>query len=597
MVEGEKSFPCKSFTRVRPFTKAEAEVAPAESPLPREIITWDRGQCLTVLDAEKNFAPRKNGTFRLSNILWSFEDDEVKDIKPVNQASVYKQCVAPTLASLSQGYSMAYMVAGAASSGRFYTMFGNLPKDPAVGTPDEGLLFRFARNVFPEIEKVKEEESVLTCEMQAFEISGENYVDCLAPAKKGSGKEVELKLVPSPEGPKLAGAHTVYVSTTEDLLKQFTRLHPIMKKRSNSTCTICLKFTETFEFNDPELEGQPVRKSRHFYALFVLLRHTPAAFTRCLTVAVEHDTGANPLAKVPVREAALTRLYPDIFLQGYALNVISCVSPYFEHAKETLNTLSFSEAVQQLVGKPKRHQDAKLLEMRRLAEEVKELKTEVRKKNDSMAIVQKEVNAREMELIKKEEIHARAREDLDLAKEDLQLAIIGRNYQVDKSLRARKEIQLEIDSEKKQIKAIQREIDHQNDERDKVLHAVRQAELRVAALETHIETEKKNKEEYNRRVEAIKNMEREIEQMEIFNSSPLEEQEKVVLMELAAEMKESGKSEGISKEIAIENDAIKALDGEINALEPTYQQIEKAEAVAKTVPEKKDAPEGCCLVM
>lgn len=519
---GEKLFPCRHFTRVRPFTAQEARIAPADCPIAREIIKWDGGETLTVLDPNNHFSPRKNGSYRVGPVLWSFEDDEVPEVKPVKQSEVYDRVVAPVIPQIVNGYSTAFLVAGGASSGRLYTMYGG----DVEGT-DRGILFRFSEDIFREIERKKEEDSELTCEMQAIDMIGDTYIDCLAPPPKKGVKETELKLVSSPDGPKLQGAHSVDISGAENLRFQLRKLFLTVGKR-NSTHTISLKFTETFEFADPDNQGQPVRKSRRFRVLFALLRNVPAGFARCVQVAVEHDSGENPMAKVPVRESALTRLYPELLMQGYALNVISCVSPFFEHAKEDMNTLSFATKIQHLIGRPKRVQDSSLLEMRRLADEVKDLKTEVRKQNESVNIVQQELNAREMELMKQEEIYQRARENLALAKEDLQIAIIGRNYQVDKSRRARKAIQQELDEEKKAIKALQRELDQQSLKNEAAMRKVDDIDSRTEVLQTRVEREAANEAEYRRRLEVYEAEEKKVEELENFNSAAPEEQERIV---------------------------------------------------------------------
>eukprot|EP00796_Vickermania_ingenoplastis_P011070 gene11070-7701_t len=555
----EKLIHCRAFTRVRPFTEEELRVPPADCPIAREILRWDGGESLTVLDHTNRFQARKNGTYRVGPVLWSFVDEEVPEVKPATQADVYSRVVAPVIPQIVDGYSTAFLVAGGASSGRLYTMYGD-----GVDTPNRGIVCRFAEDIFQALEKKKEEESEMTCEMQAIDINNEAYVDCLATAKKGA-KESELKLVSSPEGPKLQGATTVEVSGSLDFKNHLRKFFQTVGKR-NSTHTISLRFTETFEFSDPENHGQSVRKSRRFRVLFALLRNVPAAFQRCVQVAVEHDSGENPLAKVPVREAAFTRLYPEVLQQGYALNVIACVSPFFEHVKENLNTLTFCTKVQQLIAKPKKQQDASLLEMRRLADEVKDLKTEVRKQNESMNIVQQELNAREMELMKQEEAYERAKENLKLAKEDLQIAIIGRNYQVDKSRRARRCIQMEMEAEKRAIHDLQKKIDKRNDENAGALKSIKDTEERAAALERRIEKEQRNEAEFRARLSVFLAEEKKIQAMEDFNVAAPAEQERIV--------REGGLgTETENRELQRQHELSSAMEKEVAESRAAYEQV------------------------
>lgn len=625
----DKTFTSRVFTRVRPFTAEEAKIPPADCPIAREILKWDRSETITVLDHVNRFHPRKNGTFRVGPVLWSFVDPEVPEVKPATQEDVYTRVVAPTVDQVVEGYSTAYLVAGGASSGRVYTMYGD-----GDSGPNRGIIYRFAEEVFVKLDKSKEDDSELTCELQAIDINNESYMDCLA--KKGS-KESDLKIVSSTaEGTRLQGAVTVSISGQRELITYLNRLAQTVGKR-NSTHTVSLKFTETFEFADPENQGQPVKKSRHFRVLFVMLRNTPAAFQRCVQVAMEHDSGENPMAKVPVREAAVTRLYPELLQQGYALNIISCLSPFFEHVKENLSTLTFTMNVRHLIAKPRKHQDASLLEMRRLADEVKDLKTEVRKQNESMNIVQQELNAREVELMKQEEAYARAKENLKLAKEDLQIAIIGRNYQVDKSRRARRRMQQDLEAEKKKITELQKQLDAQEVVNSAAMQRIKETESRVAALETRIAKERSNEQEHRKRLDVYLAEEKKIQDIEDFNSASPQEQERIVRAEGSGSESEKGelqhqkaltdtsdeklaalkkqydkvvtqeeaaqscnaekeKMVKMENEMAAMEEEIAAMQKEMNAMQKELETEQKEEEVKSVKTSKKDA-DKCCIVM
>lgn len=629
MSSDDKLFPSRVFTRVRPFTKEEASIAPVDCPIAREVIQWDKGKCLTVLDHTNSFKPKKGGKFRVDSVLWSFEDEEVMEIKPVLQEETYKRVVKPVLSQIVEGYSTAFLVGGAASSGRVYTLYGDGPDGPG-----RGLIFRFAENIFNEIEKEKEPESILTCEMEAIDMVGDSsFIDCLAPgggsnsASKKSGGGMgspshaatpgsptaagELKLTATPDGTKLQGATTVEISGAKALRTQLVKLFNSVRKH-NTTHTVSLKFSETFEFEDPESEaGARIRKSRRFRVLFVLLRNLPAAFARCLQVAVDHDTGESPMATVPVRETALTRLYPDLLRQGFALNVVSCVSPFFEHSKDSVNTLDFTTKVMQLVGKPKKKEDARLPEMRRLMVEVKTLKTEVRKQNDAMEVVQQELNAREIELMKQEGASAKAQENLALAKEDLQISIIGRNYQVDKSRRARKAMQKLLDNEKKAIKALQNEADNFEKENKESLSHVKEINRKRDATLAVIDKESLLAAEYQSLSHALEEEEEQVKKLEDFAGLPREEQKKKLKEELNA--RESSQEElttilnslktqlaeeeleykkVVEKEKQANQNSPEELKKEIDAIDAKIQNLE---ALNQSKSAEKNG--GCCLVM
>lgn len=637
MSSADKLFPSRVFVRVRPFTKEEATIPPADCPIAREVIQWDKGKSLTVLDHLNHFKPRKNGKFRVDSVLWSFEDEEVPEIKPVSQEEVYRRVVKPVLPQIVEGYSTAFLIAGAAGSGRVHTLYGDSPEGSG-----RGLVFRFAEDIFKEIEKRKEPESVITCEMEAIDMVGDStFIDCFAsggsggeggkfssPPKKfgggiasspnSGGAPGELKLISTPEGPKLQGARTLQIKNAKSLTNQLTKLFTSAARRS-ITHTISLKFTETFEFEDPDSTadngggGACIRKSRRFRVLFVLLRNVPAAFARCLQVAVEHDTGESPMAAVPVRETALTRLYPDILRQGYALNFISCVSPFFEHAKDSISTLEFSTKVMQLIGKPKKQEDARLPEMRKLLEEVKTLKTQVRKQNDAMKVVQQELNAREIELIKQEGASAKAQENLNLAKEDLQLAVIGRNYQVDKSRRARKKMQKVLDFEKKAIRTLQKEADDFSKANAESLAVVKTAQSNADKFMERVEKENIMAAEYQSLLSDLEKEERELYKVEEFNRLPKEEQKRLLLeeMEKCEESDEAleAMEEALKLQIAeVEPEYLRLLEKEKQVSLRTSEgllkeitvidgEIVKLEARLSLSKDSKQPSKGCCILM
>lgn len=589
MSSDDKLFPSRVFTRVRPFTKEEASIASADCPVAREVIQWDKGKCLTVLDHTNSFKPKKGGKFRVDSVLWSFEDEEVLEIKPVLQDETYKRVVKPVLSQIVEGYSTAFLVGGAASSGRVYTLYGDGPDGHG-----RGLIFRFAENIFSELEKEKEPESILTCELEAIDMVGDStFIDCLAPGggsnsapKKpavGMGTPThaasagsptasgELKLTSTPDGPKLQGATSIEVNDAKALRTQLVKLSNSVRKH-NTTHTVSLKFSETFEFEDPESETSArIRKSRRFRVLFVLLRNLPAAFARCLQIAVDHDTGESPMATVPVRETALTRLYPDLLRQGFALNVVSCVSPFFEHAKDSINTLDFTTKIMQLVGRPTKKEDARLPEMRKLMVEVKTLKTEVRKQNDAMEVVQQELNAREIELMKQEGASAKAQENLNLAKEDLQIAIIGRNYQVDKSRRARKAMQKLLDTEKKSIKALQNEADDFEKENKESLSHVKEINGKRDKTLAVVDKESLLTVEYQSLCHALEEEEEQVKKLEDFNALPKEEQKKKLQAEMNAR-------EGSQEELTA---ILNSLKTQLAEEEVEYKKVMEKEKLAK----------------
>jgi hypothetical protein len=578
---------CRSFVRVRPYTPSEAKVCPEGSAIPRTIIDWDGDETISVLDAQNNFVLRRNAIFPVGKVLWSFKEPDgsfpsAAHKKIATQQDVYNQVVAPMIPAIVEGYNTAFCVAGASSSGRFYTLYGN-----DMEGAGRGILPRFAEDILAAFKRNEETNSTLSVEVEAVDIMGEAYVDLLAEGRRLATEQQDgLKLQSTPAGPRLIGVNRVEVESVAELQKTIKQLARIVEKR-NCTHTVSFRFTETFEFEDPENYNQSVSKSRRVQVLFVLMRNMPSPFQRCIDVAVEHDSGENPLAKVPVRESAFTRLYPSLLQQGFHLNFICCISPYYEYGREDINTLQFSLKVKQLKGRPKLSQDESLVEMRRLADELKDLKVEEKKANEAMVVVQNELNAREVELMKQEANYNKAANDIIESQHNVKLATIGRNFEADRSNRVKKQIDKELNAKRAEIKKFQATQTSTQEATNKLMRDADDAKVRAEATEKKVEKQKENCAIYEQRLQAYEADEREVEEIEAFNLASPDEQKAILI----AESGEKGRAEAEMQRIERERSAAKAADNtaeRVRALQADYDHAYEMSAPSR---EKKELEE------
>ncbi|KAG5464364.1 hypothetical protein LSCM1_00547 [Leishmania martiniquensis] len=570
---------CRSFLRVRPFTPSEAKVCPEDCAIPRGILEWDGDTVISVCDPQNYFEVRRNAIFSVGEVLWSFQEPgdatskSAKKQRPATQQDVYNRVVAPMIPAIVEGYSTAFCVAGASSSGRFYTLYGSEPEGA-----NRGILPRFAEDILTFFEKNAQSNSSLSVELEAVDISGETYVDLLAVGRPGSNKAAadSLKLQSTPSGPRLIGVNSVDVTNAPELLKTIKQLHRIVEKR-NCTHTVSFRFTETFEFEDPENANQSVSKSRRVHVLFVLLRNMPPAFRRCIDVAVEHDSGENPLAKVPVRETAFTKLFPSLLQQGFHLNMISCVSPYYEHMREAINTLQFSAQVKQLKGKPPLLQDESFVEMRRLADEVKDLKVEERKTNEALSVVQNELNAREVELMTQEANYNKVTNSILELQHEVKLATIGRNMEAERSNRVCKELNTELNMKRAEIKEFQQLQMAADASAKKLMRDADDAKVRAEAMESRVKKQKENMTIYEQRLSEYREEDELTERIEAFNIASPDEQRNILIKE--SEEKKNADLE--VHKIELDRSAAKTLDRtneRMRAIQAEYDEVYNAAA-------------------
>ncbi|GET93613.1 hypothetical protein, conserved [Leishmania tarentolae] len=575
-----KSSTCRSFVRVRPFTSSEAKVCPEGNVIPRGVLKWDGDNTISVLDPQNDFEVRHNGIFPVSEVLWSFQEPGEETLKssnkkrPDTQQDVYNRVVAPMIPAIVEGYSTAFCVAGASSSGRFYTLYGS-----GVEGAHRGILPRFAEDIISSFKTNAQTNSSLSVELEAVDISGETYVDLLATGRHGGANQNStdsLKLISTSSGPRLVGVNSVDAEGAPELLKAIQKLHGIVEKR-NCTHTVSFRFTETFEFEDPENIDQSVSKSRRVQVLFVLLRNMPSAFQRCIDVAVEHDSGENPLAKVPVRESAFTKLFPSLLQQGFHLNIISCVSPYYEHMREDMNTLQFSVKVKKLKGCPQLLHDESFAEMRRLADEVKGLRVEEKKTHDALSVVQNELNTREVELMKQEANYNKTMNEIAQSQNQLKLVTIGRNMEAERSNRARKQINTELNKKRGEIKEFQQMQNSLDAAAKKQMRDADDAKTRADAVETMLKKQKENTAIYENRLNEYKEEDRKTERIEAFNVATPDEQRRLLI----DDSDEKKNADAEIQKIELERASARGLDKieeQMRAIQADYDIAYKAAA-------------------
>lgn len=595
-------YPCRSFVRVRPFTEDEAIVCPGDSRVPRETLVWDGHDTLTVLDAHDNFAPRRNGVFAVGNVLWSFRDDAVPHVPITSQADVYRRVVAPALPAILDGLDVAFCVAGAAGSGRCHTLYG-----PSVDGEERGLLPRFADELFDLLDRRANRDSTMLVELEAVDVSGETYVDLMAmrsshhtpssPHAHGAARglshafgtnvsrgSLSSGTIPTAAADEALKVHMVegevrLQNVTQVELKGAADFRTVLRQlmrtvtKRNTTHTIRLRLTETFEFDNVENVNQPIRKSRRSQVAFMLLRNMPSAFQRCVDVAVEHDSGENPLAKVPVRETAFTKLFPELLQQGCILNIISCLSPYYEHARESMHTLQFACKVRRLKAMPRVHEDESLVQMRRLADEVRNLKDTEKKQNAAIATVQHEINSREAELMRQEQQHALAVQEVEEEQNAVRLAAIAVNVQRAKTQHYRHATAKELTHVSAVVAKQRRELAEQEASLGESTRTLEQTRARVEQLRHDAAEQQSMIQLCEVSMKEHQCLVDQLAAVEAFNASSPEEQKRLIVEECAEVCALEAELAKVRAETAAVQAETQQMESDIAALQTDYDAV------------------------
>eukprot|EP00744_Colponema_vietnamica_P004223 GILI01006343.1.p1 GENE.GILI01006343.1~~GILI01006343.1.p1 ORF type:complete len:707 (+),score=173.91 GILI01006343.1:74-2194(+) len=394
----------RNFVRVRPFKDKEANTKPPEQVMPRPAIEFN-GAALTIVDPAKQFkVPLKNAKanpYESENIIWSFIDPLETEIErkameaassrniPQMQADVYRKVVEPLFPSILEGYSAAFIVLGAADTGKATTMFG----DETWAATNLGLFPRFIEDLFIKFNEKVRGETTLKFEASCVEVIGtareEKFVDLLK-------KSADLKVVDTEtEGVILEGSARVTCESASDIIEQVKKAVKPVRARKNSSYAITIHITDTTTYKNLENpNAAPKILSRRSAVSFSILRalHSNATFARCVDNAVERDTGVNTRSKPPTRDSCWTRLFADVFLQKLNVTTISCVSPYYEHVKESAVTLEYAKKLGDIRTFPCLRTDQTEVEYRRLADEIHNLDESVNQANQTIQIIQDEID-------------------------------------------------------------------------------------------------------------------------------------------------------------------------------------------------------------
>ncbi|KAG8347798.1 Microtubule binding Kinesin motor domain [Trypanosoma vivax] len=562
------------FVRVRPFSAAEAKVCPEDSPVPRETILWDDNRRLTVLDAANNFHPRRNGHFDVEKVLWSFVDEERPSTVVHMQKDVYDAMVAPALPRIVDGLNTAFCFMGSTGSGRAYSLYGE-----DVDSIHCGVLPRFVQEIFTAFKREKRENSTVVCFVEAIDVlPNDTYVDLLAKKRKSqSSGSSDFKIVQDPiEGTRLQGVTRVEAAKAADVMPILRQLSRGVSKR-NACHTVMLRLVETFEFTDPEQADQVVTKSRRASVLFALLRNMPSAFHRCIDVAIERDSGENPMAKVPTRDTAFTKLFPDLLQHGFYLNFLCCVSPFYEHAREAMQTLTMATKLVKIKCHPRPVQDEALTEMRNLAAEVKNLKSEMMKQSESTQIVQHELNMRELALMKQETSHQQSLQRLRVVLDQLAMAKLAIKINISRTRMHRA-------MHKKLVTATNRTLEQAQTQKKEAELALKAREKevveinkRIKLLEGQLEKEKAETAAHEAAIEERQKRVEEMKEMRLFIAASNEERITILKKKALAETQASSASEQNEKEVEEVEEALKKASQRCAIIEPAFTLVQEEE--------------------
>lgn len=613
----------RSFIKVRPYKDKEGSTKPPDQIVPRPALDYN-GKALTILDPKTFKGPLKTARVNTfdgpDNVIWCFVDPLETEIErkaaeaagtrivPQAHADVYQRVVEPVWPSILEGYGSAFVVLGGAETGKATTMFG----DDKWSDTNKGIFPRFVEDVFVRFQEKARGDTALKFEVSCVEIPcaarEEKFIDLLN--KKTPSADLRVADTEN-EGLILEGSARMYCENAQDMIECVRKaVRPLRaRKTSNYAITVHVCMTTTYKNLENPL-APPKILSRRLAISFSVMRSifTNATFARCIDNAVERDTGANAKSKPPTRDSCWTKLFADIFLQKLNVTMITCVSPYYEHAKENGNAFEMAKKLGEIKTFPVLRADQSEVEYRRLADEIHNLDNEVNSTNQTIDFIQNEIDKCHNEYEEASSANAEAFQECQRSKTATKAYAAGRVREVakgKKKIAAEKSI---VDGLDKDIAGLKEETNSTLESEEATRGERQSADDRIAKIQTDIDKQTNANKIYEAELETFVSEENAVKEKEEYTvkaSADFEEtkltlvQKTISLKGEAPALQEEAKKaqENLAAQKAEESKSSAELEHQRKrkkALEDKKAELAKIKAdIARTLKEAQNIEAEC----
>eukprot|EP00759_Apiculatamorpha_spiralis_P038132 PhF_6_TR37566/c0_g2_i1/m.55667/K10392/KIF1; kinesin family member 1 len=406
----------KVVCRVRPFNHREIALQSDGIPL-RSVIAM-HGRDTIFLDHKKEFSEIERFKFDFS--IWSIPESQqsAPESQVCSQKDVFEMVGEPTLHQCWDGYNTCFFAYGQTGAGKTYTMMGN--KD------QPGIIPRLCQELFLSVERQKEKNATATpdnaaaeplkeyiVEARFMEIYNERVQDLLWElnpeylSHTKSGSEIDrtnlkVRLFPD-KGPDVVGITTITVQNWEECMQlietginnrtvaatkmndESSRSHSIFRLSLTQHTKILPKkqfekltvMTRSSMINLVDLAGS--ERNKKSQAQGQQLKEA-AAINKSLTCLKQViDALVERKTVIPYRDSLLTWLLSESLGGNSKTFMLACVSPHYDNAEETLNTLRYALRTQGIQCKAQINDSDDMKKMERLKGELAKLQEEMEK--------------------------------------------------------------------------------------------------------------------------------------------------------------------------------------------------------------------------
>eukprot|EP01061_Rhynchopus_euleeides_P024149 TRINITY_DN38_c0_g2_i1.p1 TRINITY_DN38_c0_g2~~TRINITY_DN38_c0_g2_i1.p1 ORF type:complete len:1023 (+),score=472.43 TRINITY_DN38_c0_g2_i1:111-3179(+) len=458
----------KVFLRVRPFNTREIRIhGEHNDSMLRSIIDMPDGPHGMVHfmerlkndeDGDEEFVSKE--TFEFDRGLWSItEEQQPYKHEFCDQENVFEYMGSPALAQAWKGFNTCIFAYGQTGAGKTHTMMGHFTCTDGQLTGHPGVIPHLCKELYRSIETRQaeaNEKKVITLayetELCAYEIYNEKVRDLFYTHTPGRKAKDELRVRKHPlDGPFVDGISKLSPESWEDCIadieegnaQRTTGATAMNAESSRSHSVFQIKFTQIETSIPQERFEKPVTNRKYSVINLIDLagsernKKSQAAGERLVEAtninlslttlkrvidALVHNSKAehrNNPKQIPYRDSILTHLLSHSLGGNSKTTMVACVSPHYDNAEETLNTLRYASQARRIVNVVRVNEDSKAKQNLLLKEQLAQLQDELtqRKEGDfspaEIAALEDEIRAGQDTLKQHEEEAKRLRQEKD----------------------------------------------------------------------------------------------------------------------------------------------------------------------------------------
>eukprot|EP00756_Hemistasia_phaeocysticola_P054617 Hpha_TRINITY_DN30530_c0_g1::TRINITY_DN30530_c0_g1_i1::g.193680::m.193680/K17914/KIF13; kinesin family member 13 len=415
------------YVRVRPFNEREIQIQnelQPDEPL-RSLVDIPDGSSgpLVLLDHENEHLPKEQ--FAFDQVLWSIptEQQQLRDASDfATQEDVYSLVGTVALENAWQGYHTCVFAYGQTGAGKTHTMMGNFQCREGELEGEPGIVPRLCRALYGELEEKRRLEEAVgegpvmgvrnlyELELSAFEIYNERVRDLFFMKRPGRQQKDELRVRWHPvEGPYVDDIARLQpkdwveciAAVQESYANRTVGATAMNAESSRSHCVYQLKLTQV-QRSVPQLPHEkPITNRRYSVISLVDLAGSErnkksGAQGERLVEAVNINLSLTTLKRVmdalvqrktnvPYRDSVLTKLLSHSLGGNSKTMMIAAVSPHFDNADETCNTLRYATNARKIVNVVRQNEDSLAKLKLKLIEEMQNMQDRLSAHGDGMS--------------------------------------------------------------------------------------------------------------------------------------------------------------------------------------------------------------------